>query len=407
MTSNLTFLPTGWELKKLGEIGTFIRGVTYNKNDLLTQSNHESITLLRANNIQASLDLNDLQFLPKNVVKDKLIQDGDILFCMSSGSKDLVGKNILLYGLTNFSFGAFCSIFRNSSINVYIEYVSYVLKSSIFKEKILDLSNGANINNLKNSDLQNLEIPLPPLNEQKQLVSLLDTLFAKIDRSIELLSENITAADALLPSALNTVLGELGEQWETKKLGDIATVGTGVTPLKSKHEYYENGTINWITSKATNNDFVLEAEQKISEVATKECRLKIYSKGTLIVALYGQGKTRGQVSELMIDSTINQAIAAIFVNKENSTSFIKYFLKKSYLELREKASGGTQDNLNLSIIKSIEIPLPPLDIQTQTVEYLDTIRTKVEILKRVQNDKIANLKALKASILDRAFKGEL
>lgn len=401
MTSNLPTLPASWEWKKLGEIIGFQNGFAFKSN--LFKS--DGLPIIRISNIQnGTVDLNDVVYFNANDYKNLdsyRIYDGDFIIAMSGATTGKIGifkNNNTAY--LNQRVGKF--IIQSETLK---QYLFYFLTTQI--EENLKKSFGAAQPNLSTEQIKNILLPLPPLDEQKRLVSILDTLFAKIDRSIELLSENITAANALLPSALNTVFGELGEQWETKKLGDIATVGTGVTPLKSKHEYYDNGTINWITSKATNNDFVLEAEQKISEVAMKECRLKIYSKGTLIVALYGQGKTRGQVSELMIDSTINQAIAAISVNKENSTSFIKYFFKKSYLELRDKASGGTQDNLNLSIIKSIEIPLPPLDIQTQTVAYLDTIRTKVEILKQVQNDKITHLKALKASILDRAFKGEL
>ena len=90
----------------------------------------------------------------------------------------------------------------------------------------------------------------------------------------------------------------------------------------------------------------------ISEIAINECRLKINPVGTLIVALYGQGKTRGQVSELKIEASTNQAIATIIVYEEKVYNrYLKYFLKKSYLDLRKKASGGTQANLNLTIIK--------------------------------------------------------
>lgn len=398
MTSNLPTLPDGWEWKKLGEVSDFQGGSQPPKKEFIYEYKDGYVRFLQIRDFSSN---KNITFIPLSG-KNRLCNNEDILIGRYGASvgKILTGKN----GAYNV---AIMKTIPNYSL-IDKQFFYYYLTSELFQVPLLSTtSKRAAQDGFSKNDIDIFDIPLPPLDEQKRLVSLLDTLFAKIDRSIELLGENITAADALLPSALNTVFGELGEQWETKKLGDIATVGTGVTPLKSKHEYYENGTINWITSKATNNDFVLEAEQKISEVAMKECRLKIYSKGTLIVALYGQGKTRGQVSELMIDSTINQAIAAISVYKENSTSFIKYFFKKSYLELRDKASGGTQDNLNLSIIKSIEIPIPPLDIQNQTVKYLDSIRTKVAILKQLQNDKIANLKALKASILDRAFKGEL
>src|SRR5699024_11004596 len=93
-----------WEEKKIQELGKVIRGVTYKKDMLLDEESPNSITLLRANNIQENLDLTEIQLLPKAMVNsDKIIQNKDILFCMSSGSKHLVGKNIVLENLNNYS----------------------------------------------------------------------------------------------------------------------------------------------------------------------------------------------------------------------------------------------------------------------------------------------------------------
>ncbi|MEY8702341.1 restriction endonuclease subunit S [Francisella philomiragia] len=103
----------------------------------------------------------------------------------------------------------------------------------------------------------------------------------------------------------------------------------------------------------------------------------------------------------------DNTIATIVVDKNQNNKYLKFFLKKSYLDLREKASGGTQANLNLTIIKNIEVPIPPLPTQQQTVEYLDSIATKVDKIKQLNEQKLENLKALKASILDKAFRGEL
>ena len=268
---------------------------------------------------------------------------------------------------------------------------------------------GAAIKNIASVKvLKNLDIPLPPLQEQKRIVAKIDSLFAKIDQAIALNQQNIDEAEVFMGSVLNEVFGELEGKYEKDIIKNIAKVGTGVTPLKSKTEYYENGCVNWITSKATNNDFVVDVEQMISEIAINECRLKINPVGTLIVALYGQGKTRGQVSELKIEASTNQAIATIIVYEEKVYNrYLKYFLKKSYLDLRKKASGGTQANLNLTIIKNIELPIPSLNTQQKTVQYLDQLSQKTETLKQVQTQKMESLKALKASLLDKAFRGEL
>ncbi|RYA23357.1 hypothetical protein CRU96_08305 [Malaciobacter halophilus] len=407
--SELYDLPDGWEWKELKSFGKFIRGVSYKKDQLLETKTDNSLILLRANNIQNELNLDEVQIIPKDVAKGKEIKNGDILFAMSSGSKHLVGKNILLNGLDNYTFGAFCSIYRNEDkSNLDNNYLSYILKSDLYRNKLSELSIGANINNLKSKDLEIMKIPIAPIFEQQRIVSKLDNLFEKIDKAIELHQKNIYEANVFMGSVLNDVFGELEEKYEKKSIGSFSKVGTGVTPLKSRDDYYKNGNISWITSKATNDDLVYESEQLVTDVALRECRLKLNPIGTLIVALYGQGKTRGQVSELMIETTTNQALATILVDdKQAINRYLKYFLKKSYLDLREKASGGTQPNLNLTIIKNTELPFPPKKIQGNVVAYLDEISEKIEKVKSIQKEKMENLKALKASILDKAFKGKL
>lgn len=407
--SDLYDLPNGWEWKELKSFGKFIRGVSYKKDQLLEKETDDSLTLLRANNIQNILNLDEVQLIPKDVAKGKIIKDGDILFAMSSGSKHLVGKNILLNGLSNYTFGAFCSIYRNEDKESLDNlYLSYVLKSNLYRDKLSDLSMGANINNLKSKDLEIMKVPTPPLSEQQRIVSKLDNLFEKIDKGVALHQKNMDEADGFMGSVLNEVFGELEGKYDKRKVGSFSQVGTGVTPLKSRNDFYENGSFNWITSKATNEDYVYESENLITNIALNECRLKLYPIGTIIIALYGQGKTRGQVSELMIETATNQALATVIVDKEiASNKYLKYFLKKSYLDLRQKASGGTQPNLNLTIIKNMATPFPPLNIQQKTVTYLDKISQKIEKIKSIQKEKMESLKALKASLLDKAFRGEL
>ena len=163
-------LPKDWELKKLGEIGVFVRGVTYKKDMLLISSNPNGIKVLRSNNIQTKIDLTDLKYLPKSAIKEhQIIQDNDILFCMSNGSKRLVGKNILIKSMPKASFGAFCSVFRSDKF-INPVFVSYYLASNNYKKAILKFSKGSGILNIKNSQLETLIVPIPPLQEQQKIV---------------------------------------------------------------------------------------------------------------------------------------------------------------------------------------------------------------------------------------------
>src|SRR5690606_30670238 len=108
-------------------------------------------------------------------------------------------------------------------------------------------------------------------------------------------------------------LGDIPDEWRWVRLGNIALIGTGVTPLKSNINFYEGGDIAWVTSGALNDAFVREPSDLITIRALNETNLRLYPPHTLVVALYGEGKTRGKCSELLIEAATNQAVAAIML----------------------------------------------------------------------------------------------
>ncbi len=171
--------------------------------------------------------------------------------------------------------------------------------------------------------------------------------------------------------------------WEWVRLDEISHVGTGATPLRTKPEYFEPSEFSWVTSGETSNPYVFATEQYVSTLALKETNLTIYPKGTLVVAMYGQGKTRGQITELMIDACTNQACAAIrlFNADKLHRKYVKYFFEKTYDEIRELAAGGAQPNLNLSKIKDTLLPLPPLNEQYRIVTKVDELMATCHQLK--------------------------
>lgn len=176
---------------------------------------------------------------------------------------------------------------------------------------------------------------------------------------------------------------ELPKRWEWVRLEEIAQVGTGATPLRTNPKYFVPATINWVTSGETSQDYIHESEQKVAPLALTETNLTVYPPHTLIVAMYGQGKTRGQISELLIDACTNQACAAIqlFDQGESHRRFVKYFFVKSYDDIRLLAAGGAQPNLNLGKIKETVLPLPPVIEQHRIVAKLDQLMTLCDQLK--------------------------
>ncbi|MFJ2388306.1 restriction endonuclease subunit S [Pseudomonas koreensis] len=201
---------------------------------------------------------------------------------------------------------------------------------------------------------------------------------------------------------------ELPENWEWVRLEEIAQVGTGATPLRTNPKYFAPATINWVTSGETSQDYIHESEQKVAPLALTETNLTVYPPHTLIIAMYGQGKTRGQISELLIDACTNQACAAIQLldQDESHRRFVKYFFVKSYDDIRLLAAGGAQPNLNLGKIKETVLPLPPVIEQHRIVAKLDQLMTLCDQLKarltqaRQLNEQLASTLVERALIED-------
>jgi type I restriction enzyme S subunit len=164
-------------------------------------------------------------------------------------------------------------------------------------------------------------------------------------------------------------------------------VGTGSTPAKTNSQYY-NGNIPWYTSSATNNIVAVKPETFITDKAIRETNCKIFPSGGLIIGMYGQGKTRGQISELEIPGATNQAIAAMVFYESSRTikQYLKYYFVKIYDEIRSLAEGAAQPNLNVGKIKETLIPLPPTSEQHRIVAKIDQLMDLCDELEQRIDD---------------------
>ena len=204
-------------------------------------------------------------------------------------------------------------------------------------------------------------------------------------------------------------LPELPAGWGWVKTGDLGTLGTGVTPLKSRTDFYAGGTIPWVTSGALNANHVTEASDYVTFVALRETNLRLYPKHTLLVALYGEGKTRGKCSELLIEATTNQAIAAIVLDGTAAIlrPYVKWFFQKNYGDIRLKSSGGVQPNLNLGIIENTALPLCSVAEADQLVKIIESKLSEADQLDQTLATALQQADALRQSILKKAFCGQL
>ena len=155
-----------------------------------------------------------------------------------------------------------------------------------------------------------------------------------------------------------------------------------MTPLKSEEKFYKDAKIPWVNSSQTSNRYINSVDTYVTEYAVENTSLVIYEPHTLIVAMYGQGKTRGQVSELLIPATVNQACAALtgIIPFQAMIEYVYYFFVYNYEIMRRKAEGTSQPNLNVQKIKDIVIPLPPLEEQKRIVAKIEELTKYCEML---------------------------
>ena len=199
----------------------------------------------------------------------------------------------------------------------------------------------------------------------------------------------------------------LPEGWVWCKLEDIASIGTGATPLTKCKEYYLNGNIPWVNSSSTRDSVIETPSNYITSRAIQDTNCVVYPKGTLIVAMYGEGKTRGQVSELGIEAATNQACAAICPFEKEFKNYLKLFFESNYLRLRALAEGGTQPNLNLGKISNYEIPLPPLEEQCRIFTEIKHWISLIDVIENGKWNINETIKQAKSKILDLAIHGKL
>ena len=197
---------------------------------------------------------------------------------------------------------------------------------------------------------------------------------------------------------------DLPEGWEWARIVDFTIVGTGSTPARGNTDYYFPAELNWVTSGETSDDYIGKTKEKISQLAVNETNVSIYPAGTLIVAMYGQGKTRGQISELLIEAGTNQACAAIqpINDAVHHRKYIKLFFKKAYEELRSHSAGGAQPNLNVGKISKTVIPLPPLAEQHRIVAKADELMALCDNLKTHLNTAQVTQLQLADAIVEKA-----
>lgn len=190
------------------------------------------------------------------------------------------------------------------------------------------------------------------------------------------------------------------QQWGLPQIKDIASISSGSTPNRNNSEYW-NGNIAWVTTGELSSGHVNHTSELITVKAVKETKMRIYPQGTLLMAMYGQGKTRGTVAILEIDAAVNQACAAITV-KDGKGKFLFYQLKNSYQDIRKLSNTGNQENLNADIIKTYQVPWAPDEEQ----ERISTILTTQDKVIELKEKRLAEKQRQKKYLMQQLLTGK-
>jgi len=365
-----------------------------------------------------------------------LLSENDLLFARTgatTGKTHLVRENP-----PNAVFASYLIRVRpQKSINP--EYLYSFFQSDLYWSQVSDQKEGSAQPNVNGQKLSNIQVPIvdkqlqtaineflavvrlrqdgfdkelpelpSPLTEQRRIVAHIEALAARVAAAQSLRREADNETELLLAAQLKNIRHKLLESnYPKKKFGDIAQVTSGGTPSRDNLSYW-GGNIPWIKTGELVDGDIFEAEEHITEEGMKNSSAKLFPPETILIALYGQGQTRGRTARLMIEATTNQACCAILPTPEIlEPRFTQYWQRSLYYEMREKSHGGAQPNWNGGMIKNVEIALPSLEEQRQLVAYLDGLQAQVSALRAVQAETERELSALMPSVLDRAFKGEL
>lgn len=433
----MTGRPAGWETARLADVAEVRLG--RQRSPKRATGNRMRPYLRAANVTWRGLDLTDVKEMDFNAPESDSyeLQPGDLLLSEASGSPGEVGKPAQYAG----EIDGCC--FQNTLLRVRLpgglrpEFYEHFFREQALNGRFAEGSRGVGIHHLGAAALSAWHVPIPPEAEQTRIVTAIEEAFSKLDagetglrsvrRRLKRMREavlaaavagrlvpqdpaDLPAADLLKALGVGPLVGDgLPCGWSTLAIKDLGRVGSGTTPSRSRGDYWSDGQIPWVTSALLNEGIVRQAREFVTPRAVTETSLRLWPAGTLLVAMYGEGQTRGRCAELAIDATCNQACAAIDVRTELNAyrPFIRLSFYANYEANRRLASGGVQPNLNVGLIKSLPIPIPPVEEVQRIVKEVGRQLSFIEAAERAVEAALARCIALRRSVLKSGFAGRL
>lgn len=304
-------------------------------------------------------------------------------------------------------------------------YLLRALQSSGVREQFHVAANGVTRFGLGQSGLRDALIPVPPLSSQRAIADFLDRktraideLILKKERLIELLQEKRQALinkavtkgldpDVPLKDSNIPWLGEVPAHWRVLRIGYLARVFNGSTPSRSEPAYWVDEGIPWLSSSKVNEDPVREPTAFISRSALRDCALAFAPRGSIIVGMVGQGRTRGMAARLEISATINQNMAALVPSSRVHEQYLYYVLRAAYHDLRLLGRGANQPALNCEILKAYRVPVPPYEEQQAIADEVSRQTKGIGRISELVSQQLKLLREHRQALISAAVTGQI
>ena len=383
----------GWEYKTLGEVGSFKRGGNFSKKDFVK----DGFPCIHYGQIHTKFGIfteKHLSCVPANIVKkERCAKKGDLVIAITSEDEEGSCKCTAWMADYEAYVGGHTAIYSHTLNPL---FMSYYFKSPIFQIEKLNYTHGFKVVEISPKDIAKIKIPIPSLEEQRRIVSYLDSSFKLIDEIKNKALKSLTEAKALFQSALAEAM-EPKEGWEEKTLGELCSIIGGGTPSKKNSSYY-NGDIPWATVSDMNCDYLQNTICKISDDGVKNSSTQIISKNEVIIATrVGLGK----VCILCQDTAINQDLKGIIPKSDNKLirKFIFWWFRSKSNYIVSNGVGATVKGVKLSFVSNLKISLPTISTQKQIVSHLDKLSSKVRTIEEKYQKMVEECDALKQAML--------
>ena len=284
-------------------------------------------------------------------------------------------------------------------------YWLHLLRSDGAQSILQQAAVGTTRQELSIATLRTLRFRYPDQVEQDRLVATLDDIDDQVAALERLIAKREAIKQGMMQQLLTgrTRLPGFVDAWITRRIGDFANVRAGGTPSTAVDAYW-GGRIPWMSSGEIHKRQIYEVRGRITPLGLEKSSAQLFPPGTVLMALAGQGKTRGTVAVSRIELATNQSIAGIYPSNEHDPDYLCYNLETRYLELRgESAGDGGRGGLNLTIIKRVEVPLPGIDEQLAIARVLLDADAELQTLER----RLTKARAIKTGMMQQLLTGRV